>query len=336
MKIKNIVTVLIVAVILTSCASQNSVSSEPTLDWAGASGLPDRSAYDYDGITFAGKVVNQNTGAWENDRLVLLFYKSKEIARAVTSTGEYRGVSQGIRIDNNLGIFDGLFVIHIPNTYELSTNNFDLSATSFVQASEGSYIYLMSWVDPFYEGDIREYYIAQKNIRYTLMVLPDAISQLPAEIQQPGSVALLEGNRLVAVDPNAPEPTPQSAFPNEHAQFEQVTEQIIEFPAAIFPLNNCGGGAEIKQEITQTYIHEIIDESNIKFGIELPLTNWLKILFEVESIMVFRIRKLQHIRQLWLYLEVKMLNIQLFANKHGKAALRQLTMALKFLLPIVF
>lgn len=243
------------------------------------------SAYEYAGFTFAGKVVNPNTGAWENERLVLLFFKSKEIGRSVTSTGEYTGVyyRQGRRVDGDTGIIDGLFVIHFPNTYELANYNFDFSKTSFIEAYENPGIYLTSWLDPFYEGDIREYYIAQKNIRYILMVLPGAISQLPAEIQQPGSIALLDGNRLVAVDPNAPEPAPQSAISNNQARFEQVTESVSEFPPAIFPLNNCGGGAEIKQEITQTYIHEIIDESKEKFGIELPLTNWLKIVFEVEK-----------------------------------------------------
>jgi len=269
-------------------------------------------------IVFAGKVVNPNNNEWTNNRLVLVFLKSKEVARAITSTMEYAAFkvtefidpnafplsssevvdcmmvydnndpSCGrqrieVRLDNNLGIADGLFVLHIPNTYELNLDKLGMpiDEVPFVQINEGDEQDRFGiWIDPFNEGDSREFYIPSKNIRYVVMVLPGDLSQLPSEIQQPGSIALLDGNRLVAVDPNALEATPQP--PAKNTRFDQVVESPNEFPPTIFPINNCGGTAEVKQEVTQTYIHEIIDESNLKLGIEIPILDWLKIVAEIE------------------------------------------------------
>lgn len=245
----------------------------------------------YDGLVFAGKAVNSNTGEWVNGRLVLLFVKSEEIARAVTDVGQYGSLSAGgSRLDGGLGIVDGFFVLRIPNTYGLSATNLGvpLAESPFVQVYDteiGGWMHpygLAAWLDPVAEGETREFYIPSKNLRYILKVLPGPLSQLPAEIQQPGSTALLEGNRLVAVDPNAPEPAPSSAFSNAHTRFEQVQEEIVAFPPDIFPLNNCGGGAELKQELTKTYIHAIIDESKTRFGIELPVLDWFAVLLEIE------------------------------------------------------
>lgn len=151
----------------------------------------------------------------------------------------------------------------------------------FIQIEEGDGQYRFgAWVDPFNESTSREFYIPSKNIRYTLMVLSGDLSQLPAEIQQPGSVSLLNGNRLVAVDPNAPEPTPQPF--SGTTRFEQVVESVDNLSNSVFPINNCGGATEIKQEVTHTYIREIIDETNKKLGIEIPIFDWLKIVAEVE------------------------------------------------------
>lgn len=321
MKIKILMAVLFI-VSISACSTEDSNAVETAITMHNNSVATAWASEPYSEITFAGKVVNQTTDKWESNRLVLVFLNSKEIARTISSTMEYAGMSYDstvppeakgltpdeiasncisgsyppnfanlcgfytIRLDKGLGIADGVFILRVPNTYQLNRGNLgiELSDSPFVEVKEdqGPTI-LGTWLDTFIEGDTREFSIPSKNLRYILKVLPSPISQLPAEIQQPGSIALLDGNRLVAVDPNAPEPTPQSAFSNSQAQFEQVTENVIEFPSAIFPLNNCGGGAEIKQEITQTYIHEIIDESKPKFGIELPLTDWLKIVFEIEK-----------------------------------------------------
>lgn len=248
---------------------------------------------------FGGKVINKDTGEWVNNRLVLLFFKGYEISRTTTSTDkieigmpplDFWGNPSYTKGSN--GIEDGLFSVSAPNSYALTLTTLGVSPEELSLFEGGFYggyyspiscgTSLVSWIYPFYEGETKEYFIPSKNIRYLITVLPGDISQLPAEIQQPGSVRLLEGNRLVAIDPNEPEPTPQPAFSNDVTRFDQVTEKTQEFPPAIFPINNCGGAADVKQEVTQTYIHEIIDETKEKLGVEIPIFDWIKIVAEIE------------------------------------------------------
>jgi len=286
-----------IAVLLIATLACAATISQPIAETAQASSTEGQ-IWTYnqtiDGLVFAGKIVNPNTNAWENNHLVLLFLQSKEIARMVTSTGKYDATlasDRQKRLDGGLGVIDGLFIIRIPNTYELLPNNLGIpiEESQFVVSYDdqiGGWNHpngLATWLDPLYEGSSRDFFVPSKNIHYTLMVLPGDVAQLPAEIQQPSSVAFLEGNRLVAIDPNSPAPTPQSAFTNNLANFQQVAEDVQEFPPAIFPINNCGGAADVKQEITQTYIHEIIDESKAKLGVEIPIHDWLTIVAEIEQ-----------------------------------------------------
>jgi len=265
-------------------------------------------------IIFAGKVVNPNNGEWTNNRLVLVFLKSKEIARAVTSTTEYTGslaakyvdpniptvdISScnmnpqqsgcdfsSIRMDRGLGISDGIFVLRIPNIYELNLGNIGLPAGEmpFVQINEGDEQNRIGvWIDPFNEGESREFYIPTKNIRYILKVLPGDFSQLPLEIQQPGSIALTEGNRLIAVDPDTVEPTPESIIDNSKTSFSQTVEDIKEQTPEVFSYNNCIGSIDINHQITYTSIQEINDTTGSKFGIELPVTTLIKFVADIEK-----------------------------------------------------
>lgn len=252
-----------------------------------------------DRLYFAGKVVNRETGEWVNDRLVLLFLKGVEIDRVVTQTTEidiFERDNQYLFEDKTapVGISDGLFAVSASNTYQLlyHTLGVDPRNLSLFEAVidpqylgkmlvKGTYV-LAAWMDPLFEGETREFFIPSKQIRYTIVVLPGDVSQLPAEIQQPGSVALGEGNRLVAVNPGAPHPEPQAAFTNTMSRFEQVAESVIEFSPVIFPINNCGGGADIQQQVTQTFLHEIVDESRLRLGVEIPVKNWAKISAEIE------------------------------------------------------
>jgi hypothetical protein len=247
-------------------------------------------------LIFVGKVVSPHTGKWLNNRLVLLFLQSKEIDRYTTSTGEFDGIvlpAQNERLDGGLGVVDGLFIFRIPNTYKLRIDNLGISPNEvpFKQVrdfavynlSSGYHEGLAAWIDPLYEGSSRNFLIPSKNMRYTVMVLPGDVSQLPAEIQQPGSVALLDDGRLIAIDPGAPATSPQPAISKNVSKFEQVVEEGKEFSAVVFPINNCGGTAEVKQEVSVTYLHEIIDETKKKMGIELPILDWFTIVAEIEN-----------------------------------------------------
>jgi hypothetical protein len=255
-------------------------------------------SFDYvDCLFFAGKVINKNTGEWVNNRLILLFLKGQEMARATTETRElliavppFNSWGNTKSYVGSNGVEDGLFAVSAPNTYRLTISTLGVPSqeSDLFEGRDDSFSHsscrnsLVSWISPFYEGETKEYFIKSKNVRYIITVLPGDISQLPAEIQQPGSVRLLEGNRLAAIDPKAPKPTPQPAFSNNVTKFDQVVEETNEFPPAVFPINNCGGAADVKQEVTQTYIHQIIDETKTKLGIEIPILNWMKIVAEIE------------------------------------------------------
>jgi hypothetical protein len=265
-------------------------------------------------IVFAGKVVNPSNGEWTNNRVVLVFLKSKEIARATTSTMEYVGfkviqfadpnappidvtacmmnpqacglnINQN-RLDGGLGISDGIFVLRVPNTYELNLENLGMpiNEAPFVQINEDDEQNRFgTWIDPFNEGDTHEFYIPSKNIRYVLKVLPGDISQLPAEIQQPGSIALMEGNRLIAVDPNNTESTSEPVESNSQTSFTELIEEVKEQPPEIYSYNNCLGSVDITHEIISTNIQEITNTTGGKFGVELPVTTWFKFVTDIEK-----------------------------------------------------
>src|SRR5690349_3525965 len=61
-------------------------------------------------VIFAGKIVNDKTGEWSNNRLVLVYLKGKEIGRDTSKTSEFI---------TDLGMLDGVFVVPITNTYKL-------------------------------------------------------------------------------------------------------------------------------------------------------------------------------------------------------------------------
>ena len=60
-------------------------------------------------------------------------------------------------------------------------------------------------------------------------------------------------------------------------KFSNISETTEKASSAIFPINNCSGTAEVKQEIKQTYIHTINEN-----GVEVPILQWKKIVAEIE------------------------------------------------------
>ena len=248
--------------------------------------------YSYvNNLVFAGKVVNKESGAWPNDRLVLLFLKGKEINRTITSTSEFTATigaggwfSSGASANGGIGIVDGMFVLVVPNTYELtlSTLGIDSRAPSLFEAYYEGYS-LTSWVDPFYEGESREYYIPSRNITYAVKVMAGPVYELPAEIQQPGSTELREGNRLVAIDPATANATPQpKPMADGSVELFNPQEEINEFDPIRIPINNCGGTSDLVQKYTKTYIHKIINETASTVGAGIQIL-WFSIMAEVES-----------------------------------------------------
>ena len=249
------------------------------------------------GITFSGKIVNSQTGKWMNDRLILLFLHEKEIARAVSATGQlevdrFVETSRGESINGNIGVVDGLFALRADNPYKLTMdtlgvppNQFDFVDSYDAGRNDWNKRHVIAnWMDPYYEGEVREFFIPSKNIEYTVVSLIGPISDLPAEIQQPNSTELRDGNRLVAIDPNQANATPQPrSLLDGTVKLYDLQESVVPFDPIRFPLNNCGGSADLVQRYTKTYLHKIIDETKIKFGVEVPILSWLKAVAEVES-----------------------------------------------------
>jgi hypothetical protein len=299
---KSIFALVMLAIILLGCAKPPSNNDAPKATQAPQSSqatpvsqvapTPDNRVFN--GLTFSGKIVNKQTNEWMNNRLVLLFLKSKEIARSVTSTGKLNVAFAGTvkYINGEMGVIDGLFTLRIPNTYELSMGNLGInpSQLSMVSAYDGDRSDWMkrdviaNWMDPFYEGDIRDFFIPSKNVKYTVVSLMGPVSDLPAEIQKPNSTEWRDGNRLVAVNPANANATPQpQSLQDGTVKIRDVKESITPFDPIRFPLNNCGGSANLVQRYTKTYIHQVIDETKVKLGVEIQPLTWLKVVAQVES-----------------------------------------------------
>jgi hypothetical protein len=231
-------------------------------------------------ITFAGRVVNTVSGVWPNDRLVLIFLNRDEIARAVTSTGKYD--------PSGLGVHDGLFVIDVPNTYELRLSDFRLvgePTISFTLQANPIDAY-SRWFDQFEEDSQVEIAVPSKNIHYTVKVLSGNAADLPRELLTAGSTRLKEDGTIVALSTFGP--TDTSSDDNVSSTVEslstgQTTENVILNKLTV-PINNCGGSGRVTQRYTQsqTFIHEYVSEFGGGIGVEVGVP-WAKLLVELQA-----------------------------------------------------
>jgi hypothetical protein len=199
------------------------------------------------------------------------------VSRSVSQTGSLKWDAANIT--------DGFFVLQIPNTYNLLISELDQEnlPVSFEYQLDGMTPIMYSSVGDFDEGNVFQFHVPSKKITYTIVSLPGEVSELPSEIQQPGSIALLEGNRLVAVDSNATEATPESLMSNGKTSFTQTVEEVKEQSPEIYSYNNCAGSVDITHQIASTSIQEITDMTGNKFGVELPVTTWLKFVADIEK-----------------------------------------------------
>lgn len=233
-------------------------------------------------ITLAGRVVNTETGEWLNERLVLVYLKGNEIARMVTQTGKYD--------PSRRGVHDGLFVINVPNTYELSYADLRNAADSppdtfFGITDYPSYAYY-HWFDSFSEGSQVDIPVTTKNIRYSVKVLSGDVTDLPPELLTAGSTRLKEDGTIVAL--SAPTPTGADAGDTVFSTVEslstgQTTENVILNKLTV-PINNCGGSGRITQRYTQsqTFIHEYVSEFGGSAGVEVGVP-WAKLIVELQA-----------------------------------------------------
>jgi hypothetical protein len=281
---------LMASLITASCNFSGSIRINETPVYYEVGGaIPDE-------IVFGGKVVNSSTGEWPNNRLILLFLKSKEIHRTLSATGEFTGVlSRGEPTQVAFGVVDGLFLLRAPNIYELTPELLiqDNIPVQFRRAyfpnreNNTDTVSLYYWFDEFQEGEIKEFYIPAKNITYTVYVVNGAIDTLPSHLLVKGSTELLENGEIVVNLPGTDEalnPAQLSDVAVEEIQYLNQVEET-EINRLTIPLDNCGGSVELSQKYTytQTFIHEYTTETGFTIGGEIPVYAWAKILAEIQT-----------------------------------------------------
>lgn len=256
----------------------------------------DSSDSEPENIVFGGKVVNSETGEWNNDRLVLLFLKSKEVARSITSMGEFTGtIVKDEPTQTPFGVVDGLFLLQAPNTYKLTPEMLlqDGVPLEFRRAyfpnpnNDTNIVSMYTWFDEFEEGSTYELHIPSKNITYTIVVLSGSVNDLPPALLISNSTELLENGEIVVKLPGTDEaldPAQLSDVAVKEIQYSNQTEEV-EINRLTIPLDNCGGSVELSQKYTytQTFIHEYTTETGFTIGAEIPVYAWAKVLAEIQT-----------------------------------------------------
>lgn len=247
------------------------------------------------GILIAGQVSDATTNEFLNDRLVVLFLKDKEIARTVTSTLKFQIGQPPYNQDGTPssfvgtdGVSDGVFYLSVPNTYELKSSDL-ISDYIFPLFSEGKvdlygniYDVNAAWLNYVVEEELMDFQVPSKKTHYFLFVFSGKASQLPSKIQAPGSVELLDGYKLVAINPIQPQSTPEPLLTADSVLFSQIYETEDQVSNEIISINNCNGSFKVEQEISRTYIHEFNDETEKELGIKTTESDWAIIVREIE------------------------------------------------------
>ena len=151
-------------------------------------------------IVFAGKITNPVNGQWENDYTVIPYLNNKEISnpqnRAISRIGKYHGSGEGVH--------DGLFVVYIPNIYELTAEhdfiNADGELVEMHYAHNGGFSTngdLYVWLREMNPGDVLQLRVPEKQIEYAIAIMSENNADLSEEIHQ--NETMLQGEQVVAV-----------------------------------------------------------------------------------------------------------------------------------------
>ncbi len=235
----------------------------------------------------AGKTINSTTSEWNNNRLVLVFEKEKEIGRTTTFRGEFA--------ENELGIIDGLFVVEIPNTYRFTIKNFeenqvplDFHMTDRPDGFLKNRKIIYHWYPEFIEGNWTGIFMKSKNMYYIIYVLSGDISTLPPEIV--GGKTEFKKGVLVVVPPEVVPAEVDQAIEGEYLFQDIVYKTSVEnvvLEKITIPIDNCKSDIAIKTpySYSRTYIHKYIQEDTVGGGlnISIPKIEWAKIVFELKS-----------------------------------------------------
>lgn len=144
-------------------------------------------------LVFAGQIVNGENN-WQNGYVVVLFKGEEEIARSVSGLRENPLVAKGP--------MDGVFELRVANDYKLTpshvftyTNNMKLEMET-VSGLVGTQ-YVGGWLQELQPGAVQIIQVAEKQLRFTVVVLDMLQSDLP-ESHGPGRLAFnVKDNLLV-------------------------------------------------------------------------------------------------------------------------------------------
>ncbi len=139
-------------------------------------------------------------------------------------------------------------------------------------------IYITSCTDAFGEG-----LIPNNGVVTATPMLITSTNQTVPSVESPIDAfadGLKPNSGVVTATPIStamPTPIPETV------RLEGVTEYVQDFPYKVIPLNNCAGNTDVEKVITETYTHEVINETKERLGIEIPMFVWLKIVADIEN-----------------------------------------------------
>ena len=189
----------------------------------------DAALVEADDLVFAGQIEDAS-GRWLNDYVVVLFKNGEEISR--TSS---RLLDSPL---SSVGPMDGVFELKIFNEYKLNQEHgfyFPTDSPVEVKAVNGivGTRYIGTWFDNLTPGSLRVIEVPEKQLVYSLVVLPNPLDELP-ESHHRGNVKL-EGSRLVTNVVEDTEETEsetiQVATIPETIPVSQTNVQFIELPS---------------------------------------------------------------------------------------------------------
>ncbi|MBK8900498.1 MAG: hypothetical protein IPM53_04890 [Anaerolineaceae bacterium] len=142
-------------------------------------------------LVFAGQIANE-AGAWQNEYVVVLFKNGEELTRTTS-----RLLNSPL---SGKGPMDGVFELRVSNVYELSVNHtFYDDANNQLQMSTVPGLmgtrYIGRWLGELNPSDIRVFHVGEKQLTYSVVVLPVALAAL-SDAYQPGRLRLNERTLL--------------------------------------------------------------------------------------------------------------------------------------------
>ena len=143
-------------------------------------------------LAFAGKVTHPESGQWLNDYVAIVYKDGEEVGRDVSKLGEFPESGQGKH--------DGLFVVKVDNDYDLTAVDLVPPQPDMVFQDGRGVVgvkYIYAWVNNAPPGYSVNVSAPSKRIIYTLIVIPQPLSELPDEFQK-GPTTLSANNSIIA------------------------------------------------------------------------------------------------------------------------------------------